>query len=25
MLNKKWLKNAARFKQLNELFLKYKK
>ena len=24
MLNKKWLKNAARFKQLNELFLKYK-
>lgn len=25
MLNKKWLKNAVRFKQLNELFLKYKK
>ena len=24
MLNAKWLKNAARFKQLNELFLKYK-
>ena len=25
MLNKEWLKNAARFKKLNELFLKYKK
>ena len=25
MLNKQWLKNTARFKQLNELFLKYKK
>ena len=25
MLNKEWLKNAARFKQLNELFLKHKK
>ena len=24
MLNKEWLKNAARFKKLNELFLKYK-
>ena len=25
MLNKEWLKNAVRFKQLNELFLKHKK
>ena len=25
MLNKEWLKNAARFKKLNELFLKHKK